>query len=225
MTHAMPSARSTSSPTTPLQGNPLAVVHDADGLDDARMQRLRALDQPVRDHLPAAADRPGGRLPRAHLHARRRAAVRRPSDARQLPRLAGAGGVPRAPAEVVQECGVGLVRAAPRRRPARVRGAAAAHRAGRRGAAGRGARGARRCDALARARPRSGSTTARAGSALLLGDAADSARARARPCGAEAAREGRRASAPHPAGRRVRSSRCAPSRRRSASPKTRSPAA
>ena len=36
------------------------------------------------------ADRPGGRLPRAHLHARRRAAVRRPSDARQLPRLARA---------------------------------------------------------------------------------------------------------------------------------------
>jgi hypothetical protein len=34
-------------------------------------------------------DRPGGRLPRAHLHARRRAALCRPPDAGQLPRLAG----------------------------------------------------------------------------------------------------------------------------------------
>ncbi len=51
---------------------------------------VRAVDQPQRDDLPARAHRPGGRLPGAHLHARRRAAFRRPSDARQLPRLARA---------------------------------------------------------------------------------------------------------------------------------------
>ena len=71
---------------------------------------VRALDEPQRDHLPARAHGARRRLPRAHLHARRRAAVRRPSDARQLPRLAGAGGAPRRAGEVVQQCGVGLVR-------------------------------------------------------------------------------------------------------------------
>ncbi len=50
---------------------------------------LRALDEPVGDHLPAAAHRCRRRLPRAHLHAGRRAALRRPPDAGQLPRLAG----------------------------------------------------------------------------------------------------------------------------------------
>ena len=70
-------------------GNPLAVVLDGDGLSDAQMAALRALDQPVGNHLPAAADRRRRRLPRAHLHAERRAAVRRPPDAGQLPRLAG----------------------------------------------------------------------------------------------------------------------------------------
>ena len=60
----------------------------ATALSDDADAALRALDEPVRDDLPAAADRPGGRLPRAHLHPRRRAAVRRPSDARHLPRLA-----------------------------------------------------------------------------------------------------------------------------------------
>ena len=60
-----------------------------DGLDDAQHAGLRALDQPERDHLPAAAHRRRRRLPRAHLHARPRAALRRPPDARQLPRLAG----------------------------------------------------------------------------------------------------------------------------------------
>ena len=49
----------------------------------------RALDQPQRDHLPAAAHASRRRLPRAHLHAGPRAALRRPPDARQLPRLAG----------------------------------------------------------------------------------------------------------------------------------------
>ena len=54
----------------PLQGNPLAVVHAAAGPVRGDDGRLRALDQPVGDHLPAAAHRCRRRLPRAHLHAR-----------------------------------------------------------------------------------------------------------------------------------------------------------
>ncbi len=59
----------------PLLGNPVAVVHDADGVTDEEMARVRPLDQPVRDDLPAAARpepgadyrlriwTPGGELP------------------------------------------------------------------------------------------------------------------------------------------------------------------
>ena len=58
-----------------------------------------------------AADRRRRRLPRAHLHARRRAAVRRPSDARQLPRVARAGRpAAGAPARWCSSAAVGLVR-------------------------------------------------------------------------------------------------------------------
>ena len=85
-----PSPRSTSSPSEPLLGNPLAVVHGADALDDARMQAFAQWTNLSETTFLLAAHRPGGRLPRPHLHARRRAAVRRPSDARQLPRLARA---------------------------------------------------------------------------------------------------------------------------------------
>ena len=121
---------------TPLKGNPLAVVHGADALSDAQMHDFRALDQPERNHLPAPAHRPGRRLPRAHLHAAPRAALRRPPHARQLPRVAGGG-----------RCVAGRRRdrAAVRRRPdphspqrraARIRRAAAAayRAAGRRAA-------------------------------------------------------------------------------------------
>ena len=38
-----------------LLGNPVAVVHDADGLTDEEMAALRALDEPVGDDVPAAA--------------------------------------------------------------------------------------------------------------------------------------------------------------------------
>jgi len=95
---------------TPLLGNPLAVVHDALGLDAAQMQafaRWNNLSEttfllPPTD--PAADYRvriftPGGELPFAGH-----------------PTLGSchvwleAGGVPRAGAEVVQQCGVGLVR-------------------------------------------------------------------------------------------------------------------
>ena len=69
---------------------------------------VRALDEPLRDHLPVHADRPGRRLPGADL-----------DDGGELP-FAGhptigsahawleAGGVPRGDA-IVQECGAGLV--------------------------------------------------------------------------------------------------------------------
>ena len=72
----------------PLLGNPLAVVHDGRGLSDAQMAafaRWTNLSETT-FLLPPAARR--GRLQGAHLHARARAAVRRPSHARQLPRLA-----------------------------------------------------------------------------------------------------------------------------------------
>ena len=93
-----------------LRGNPLAVVHDATGLDDARMAafaRWTNLSEttflfPPTD--PAADYRvriftPGGELPFAGH-----------------PTLGSceawllAGGQPKQPGEVVQQCGVGLVR-------------------------------------------------------------------------------------------------------------------
>jgi PhzF family phenazine biosynthesis protein len=94
---------------TPLMGNPLAVVVDAEGLDDAAMQRLARWTNlsetsfllPPTD--PAADYRvriftPGGELPFAGH-----------------PTLGSAfawlqhGGQPRTPGVVVQECGIGLV--------------------------------------------------------------------------------------------------------------------
>jgi PhzF family phenazine biosynthesis protein len=93
-----------------LRGNPLAVVHDAQGLDDAQMAafaRWTNLSEttfllPASD---AAADyrvrifTPGGELPFAG----------HPTLGSCHAWLA-AGGVPRQAGEVVQECGVGLVR-------------------------------------------------------------------------------------------------------------------
>jgi PhzF family phenazine biosynthesis protein len=96
---------------TPLLGNPLAVVHDSIGLDDARMQSfarwtnlsettflLPPTDPQVADYRVRIFT-PGGELPFAghptlgSCHA-----------------WLEAGGVPRHAGEVVQECGVGLVR-------------------------------------------------------------------------------------------------------------------
>lgn len=94
----------------PLKGNPLAVVIDADGLTDAQMAayaRWTNLSETTFLLLPTdpAADyrvrifTPGGELPFAghptlgSCHA-----------------WLDAGGVPRGAGEVVQECGVGLVR-------------------------------------------------------------------------------------------------------------------
>jgi PhzF family phenazine biosynthesis protein len=98
---------------TPLMGNPLAVVVDAEGLDDATMQRLARwtnlsetsfLLPPTDEGLAGGADyrvrifTPGGELPFAGH-----------------PTLGSAfawlqhGGQPRTPGVVVQECGIGLV--------------------------------------------------------------------------------------------------------------------
>ena len=94
----------------PLAGNPLAVVHDADGLGDARMSALARWTNlsettfllPPKD--PAADYRvriftPSGELPFAG----------HPTLGTCHAWLA-AGGKPRKPDVVVQECGVGLVR-------------------------------------------------------------------------------------------------------------------
>lgn len=94
----------------PLSGNPLAVVHDADGQSEAAMQQfarwtnLSETTFLLRPTSPAADYRlriftPGGELPFAGhptlgtCHA-----------------WLDAGGTPRDPSEVVQECAVGLVR-------------------------------------------------------------------------------------------------------------------
>ena len=95
---------------TPLRGNPLAVVHAAQGLDDAAMAafaRWTNLSETTFLLPPtdAAADyrvrifTPGGELPFAG----------HPTLGSCAAWLA-AGGQPRAKSEVVQECGVGLVR-------------------------------------------------------------------------------------------------------------------
>ena len=94
----------------PLLGNPLAVVHDAEGLDDERMAafaRWTNLSETTFLLPPtdAAADyrvrifTPGGELPFAG----------HPTLGSCHAWLA-AGGRPRDPAGVVQQCGVGLVR-------------------------------------------------------------------------------------------------------------------
>jgi PhzF family phenazine biosynthesis protein len=98
----------------PLRGNPLAVVHDAAGLSDAQMagfarwtnlSETTFLLPPTADAAGAGADyrvrifTPGGELPFAG----------HPTLGSCAAWLA-AGGVPRNPGRVVQQCGVGLVR-------------------------------------------------------------------------------------------------------------------
>lgn len=95
---------------TPLKGNALAVVHDADGLDTAQMQAFAhwtnlsettfllrptdpAADYRVRIFTPGRELRFAGHPTLGSCHAWRQA-----------------GGQPRTAGEVVQECGVGLVR-------------------------------------------------------------------------------------------------------------------
>ena len=94
----------------PLRGNPVAVVHDARGPDHRADGTLHALDQPVRGDVPAAAHRYGGGLCGAHLHAARRAALRRASHIGHLPCLARSrGSAARCRQRIVQECPAGLI--------------------------------------------------------------------------------------------------------------------
>jgi hypothetical protein len=67
------------------------------------------MDQPLGDHLRAAAHHLGGGLPAADLHPGWRTTVCRSPHARFRTRLAGDGGAPRHDDRVVQECGAGLV--------------------------------------------------------------------------------------------------------------------
>ena len=67
---------------TPLAGNPLAVVLDADGLDDRRMQAIAGeFNLPETVFVFSPRD-PVNTAALAHLHPRPRTAVRRPSDGR-----------------------------------------------------------------------------------------------------------------------------------------------
>ena len=68
---------------TPLAGNPLAVVLDADGLDDARMQQIaREFNLPETVFVVAPRD-PVNTGGAAHLHPGPRTALRRASDGRR----------------------------------------------------------------------------------------------------------------------------------------------
>ena len=118
----------------PYRGNPVAVVLDGDGLTTEEMQRFAHWTNLSETTFVLPPSDPGGRLPGPHLHAGRRAALRRPPDARDLPRLAGARAAGRAAAGdcIVQECPAGLVDRSPGRGRAGLRrSAAAADRAGR----------------------------------------------------------------------------------------------
>jgi len=94
----------------PLLGNPLAVVHGADGLDEARMQAFARWTNLSETSFLLAPTDPGADY-----------RVRIYTPSRELP-FAGhptlgschawleRGGVPKAAREVIQQCGVGLVK-------------------------------------------------------------------------------------------------------------------
>jgi PhzF family phenazine biosynthesis protein len=96
--------------TEPLKGNPVAVVHDADGLDDEEMQRFAHWTNLSETTFLLAPTYPAADY---------RLRIFTPSE--ELP-FAGhptigsahawleAGGVPHAGDEIVQECGAGLLR-------------------------------------------------------------------------------------------------------------------
>jgi PhzF family phenazine biosynthesis protein len=96
--------------TEPYRGNPVAVVHDADGIDDATMQRFAAWTNLSETTFLLAPDDPAADY-----------RVRIFTPASELP-FAGhptlgschawleAGGGPRDPRLIVQECAAGLVR-------------------------------------------------------------------------------------------------------------------
>ena len=103
---------STCSLRRPLRGNPLAVVHDAAGPErHAHAAEFSTLDEPVGNHLPAAADR-CRRPTTGCASSRQMASCRLPGTPRWgscRHAWLAAGGVPRDAGMVVQQCEVGLV--------------------------------------------------------------------------------------------------------------------
>ena len=67
--------------TTPLSGNPLAVVVDGAGLDEAAMQRFANWTNLSETNFLLPPSDPGRRLPRPHLHPAGAVSVRRAPDA------------------------------------------------------------------------------------------------------------------------------------------------
>ncbi len=95
----------------PHRGNPVAVVHAAEDLDEEQMSSFARWTNLSETTFLLPADAARRRLPGADLHPHRRAALRRAPDAGQRPRLAGGrGSAGRAADELVQECAAGLVR-------------------------------------------------------------------------------------------------------------------
>ena len=72
----------------PRRGNPVAVVVDGEGLTTDAMAAFTRWTNLSEATFLLPPERPRGRLSRAHLHGRGRAALRRPPHAGQLPRLA-----------------------------------------------------------------------------------------------------------------------------------------
>ena len=94
----------------PLTGNPVAVVHDATGLDDEQMAAFARWTNLSETTFLLPPDRPRGRLPAADLHPGRGAAVRRTPHPRAAPTPGSRPGECRQRRRrLVQECGVGLV--------------------------------------------------------------------------------------------------------------------
>ena len=93
----------------PLTGNPVAVVHDADDLDDDQMQLFAQWTNLSETTFLLRPDHARGRLPAADLH-RRAASCRSPATPRWAARTPGSRrAVRRGGGHVVQECGAGLV--------------------------------------------------------------------------------------------------------------------
>ena len=157
------SPRSTSSPTPPYRGNPVAVVLDGDGLSTEEMQRFAHWTNLSETTFVLPPDGARGRLPGADLHPHPGTAVRRPPDARDLPRLARGRRAPRPATRSSRSAARDWSRSGARRRPG-VRGAAAGPlRAGRRGRSSTRVVAALRHRPRRRSSTRSGPTTARAG--------------------------------------------------------------
>ena len=149
--------------TGPGLGNPLAVVLDGTGLTTAEMQRFARWTNLSETTFVLPPDDPGRGLPGADLHAGRRAAVRRPPDARHVPRVARGGRRPARPGADRPGVRRGLVDDPADGDGARVRRASPAPLRTRGRGGPRGDRGVARDRRATRSSTRSGATTDRAG--------------------------------------------------------------